>query len=90
MSVCDHLVSPGSAGLFRAAILMSAPCQAQADLAAATRRSLDYAAAAGCPDIAVAATVSGAAVVRFARRDPPGLAVHPGRREQPRPRPRQQ
>ncbi len=42
MSVCDHLVSPGSAGLFRAAILMSAPCQAQADLAAATRRSLDY------------------------------------------------
>lgn len=56
MSVCDHLVSPGSAGLFRAAILMSAPCQAQADLAAATRRSLDYAAAAGCPDIAVAAT----------------------------------
>lgn len=56
MSVCDHLVSPGSAGLFRAAILMSAPCQAQADLASATRRSLDYAAAAGCPDPAVAAT----------------------------------
>ncbi|MGA5537695.1 carboxylesterase/lipase family protein [Mycolicibacterium nivoides] len=54
MSVCDHLVSPGSAGLFRAAILMSAPCQAQAGLAAATPRSLDYAAAAGCPDPATA------------------------------------
>jgi para-nitrobenzyl esterase len=56
MSVCDHLVSPGSTGLFRAAILMSAPCQAQADLATAARRSSDYAAAAGCPDLVVAAT----------------------------------
>src|SRR5262249_20178291 len=46
----DHLVAPGSAGLFRAAILMSAPCQAQADLASATRRSVDYAATVGCPD----------------------------------------
>ncbi|MUL81455.1 MULTISPECIES: carboxylesterase/lipase family protein [unclassified Mycolicibacterium] len=55
MSVCDHLVAPGSAGLFRAAILMSAPCQAQADLAAASRRSLDYAADVGCPDPAAAA-----------------------------------
>lgn len=55
MSVCDHLVSPGSAGLFHAAILMSAPCQAQADLAAATGRSLEYAASAGCPDPATAA-----------------------------------
>ncbi|MGV0813623.1 carboxylesterase family protein [Mycolicibacterium boenickei] len=56
MSVCDHLVAPGSTGLFRAAILMSAPCQAQADLATATRRSLEYAAAVGCPDPAGAAT----------------------------------
>lgn len=55
MSVCDHLVAPGSAGLFQAAIMMSAPCQAQADLATAQRRSLDYAAAAGCPDPATAA-----------------------------------
>ncbi|OBF39059.1 carboxylesterase [Mycolicibacterium peregrinum] len=55
MSVCDHLVAPGSTGLFRSAILMSAPCQAQADVGTATRRSLDYAAAAGCPDPAVAA-----------------------------------
>ncbi len=35
MSVCDHLVAPGSAGLFRAAIIQSAPCQAQAALPAA-------------------------------------------------------
>ncbi len=55
MSVCDHLVAPGSAGLFRAAIVMSAPCQAQADLATAQRRSIDYAAGAGCPDPATAA-----------------------------------
>ncbi|MGV0741178.1 carboxylesterase/lipase family protein [Mycolicibacterium sp. XJ870] len=55
MSVCDHLVAPDSAGLFQAAILMSAPCRAQADLAVATRRSLDYAAAAGCADPATAA-----------------------------------
>lgn len=55
MSVCNHLVAPGSAGLFRAAILMSAPCQAQADLATAQRRSLDYAAAVGCPDPVTAA-----------------------------------
>jgi para-nitrobenzyl esterase len=55
MSVCDHLVAPGSAGLFRAAILMSAPCQAQGDLATAQRRSLDYAADVGCPDPATAA-----------------------------------
>ena len=32
MSVCDHLVAPGSAGLFRAAIIQSAPCQSQDDL----------------------------------------------------------
>ena len=55
MSVCDHLVAPGSAGLFRAAIVMSGPCQAQADLATARRASLDYAAAAGCRDAATAA-----------------------------------
>ncbi len=48
MSVCDHLVAPGSAGLFRAAIIQSAPCQAQADLATGQRRSVDYAASAGC------------------------------------------
>ena len=48
MSVCDHLVAPGSAGLFRAAIIQSAPCQAQADLATGQRISVDYAAQAGC------------------------------------------
>jgi para-nitrobenzyl esterase len=48
MSVCDHLAAPGSAGLFRAAIIQSAPCQAQADLATGQRDSVDYVASAGC------------------------------------------
>ena len=39
MSVCDHLVAPGSAGLFRAAIMQSAPCQAQGDTGRTRRRS---------------------------------------------------
>ena len=55
MSVCDHLVAPGSAGLFRAAIIQSAPCQAQADLATGQRHSVDYAAAAGCRNPATVA-----------------------------------
>lgn len=55
MSVCDHLVAPGSAGLFRAAIIQSGPCQVQAALPVAEQRSLDYAAGAGCPDPATAA-----------------------------------
>jgi para-nitrobenzyl esterase len=54
MSVCDHLVSPGSAGLFRAAIIQSGPCQAQADRATAERVSIDYAAALGCSDVRTA------------------------------------
>jgi para-nitrobenzyl esterase len=55
VSVCDHLVAPESAGLFRAAIIQSAPCQAQADLATAQGRSVDYAASQGCSDAASAA-----------------------------------
>jgi para-nitrobenzyl esterase len=55
MSVCDHLVAPGSTGLFRAAIIQSAPCGAQADLATAQRRSQEYAAKVGCGDPATAA-----------------------------------
>ena len=55
MSVCDHLVAPGSKGLFRAAIIQSAPCQAQADLPTAERRSIDYAAKVGCSDPKTAA-----------------------------------
>ncbi|PEG37101.1 carboxylesterase [Mycolicibacterium agri] len=55
MSVCDHLVAPGSKGLFRAAIIQSAPCGAQADLPTAERKSIDYAAQAGCPDPKTAA-----------------------------------
>jgi len=55
MSVCDHLVAPGSAGLFRAAIIQSAPCQAQLALPEAERISVDYARDAGCGDPATAA-----------------------------------
>jgi para-nitrobenzyl esterase len=54
MSVCDHLVAPGSVGLFRAAILQSGPCEAQGDRLTAQRVSIDYAAAHGCSDIASA------------------------------------
>jgi para-nitrobenzyl esterase len=59
MSVCDHLVAPGSAGLFRAAILQSGPCQAQLALPEAQRASIDYARQAGCGD-----PVSAAACLR--------------------------
>ena len=55
MSVCDHFVAPGSAGLFRAAIIQSGPCQAQADRHTAERVSVDYAAAVGCADPRTAA-----------------------------------
>ena len=50
MSVCDHLVAPASAGLFRSAIIQSGPCQAQLPRPAAERASLDYARDAGCGD----------------------------------------
>ncbi|MEW5813553.1 MAG: carboxylesterase family protein [Actinomycetota bacterium] len=55
MSVCDHLVAPGSRGLFAAAIIQSGPCQAQAALPVAQDRSLAYAADRGCTDPAAAA-----------------------------------
>ena len=55
ISVCDHLVSPESAGLFRGAIMQSGPCQAQADPPAAEQISIGYAARAGCADIRAAA-----------------------------------
>jgi len=48
MSVCDHLVAPGSAGLFQGAIIQSAPCQAQVTLAEGQRAALDYARDVGC------------------------------------------
>jgi len=55
MSVCDHLVAPGSAGLFRAAVIQSGPCQAQAGRVSAERASLDYAGALGCAELQTAA-----------------------------------
>jgi para-nitrobenzyl esterase len=56
MAVCDHLVAPDSAGLFRAAIIQSGPCQAQVGPGTAQRISRDYAASVGCADQATAAT----------------------------------
>ena len=55
MSVCDHLVAPGSQGLFDAAIIQSAPCQAQAALPVAQTRSVDYGAEVGCAELESAA-----------------------------------
>lgn len=55
MSVCDHLVAPGSQGLFEAAIIMSGLCQAQVQLPVAEQRSVEYAAGLGCPDPVTAA-----------------------------------
>lgn len=48
MSVCDHLAAPESAGLFRAAIIQSGPCQAQVEVPEARRISRDYTQAIGC------------------------------------------
>ena len=55
MSVCDHLVAPGSEGLFRAAIIQSGPCQAQLALPEAERISVDYARDVWCGDPVTAA-----------------------------------
>jgi para-nitrobenzyl esterase len=55
IAVCDHLVAPASAGLFHAAIIQSAPCQAQLALPQAEAASVDYATKAGCADRATAA-----------------------------------
>jgi para-nitrobenzyl esterase len=74
MSVCDHLVAPGSAGLFRAAVIQSGPCQAQADRATAERVSVDYAAAAGCADSQTAADCLRALPV--AKLEPPPVYYH--------------
>jgi len=55
MSVCDHLVAPASAGLYRAAIIASGPCTVQATAATAEPASLAWAAERGCADPATAA-----------------------------------
>lgn len=55
MAVCDHLVAPDSAKLFRAAIIQSGPCQAQADLPTAEKVSRQFAAELGCNEAAGAA-----------------------------------
>ncbi len=72
MSVCDHLVAPESAGLFRAAIIQSGPCQAQVEVPEARRVSRDYTAALGCadrgkPDEQVASCLRGLPADRLTR-----------------------
>ncbi|MDA3646558.1 carboxylesterase family protein [Saccharopolyspora indica] len=63
-SVCDNLVSPGSAGLFHRAIVQSAPCAAQwspettsapRPRAIAAQQGIGLATRAGCADEATAA-----------------------------------
>ncbi|MUM18216.1 carboxylesterase family protein [Mycobacterium sp. CBMA271] len=49
VSVCDLIAAPRAAGLFRSAIMQSAPCQAQAAVSTAVRDSAAYAAEVGCP-----------------------------------------
>lgn len=48
VSVCGHLASPGSAGLFRAAIMQSAPCSWAVPRQVAVDTSTAYAAQLGC------------------------------------------
>ncbi len=55
MSVCDHLVAPGSEGLFDAAIIQSGPCQGQVALPLAQERSIAYARELGCAEPQTAA-----------------------------------
>lgn len=47
-SVCQHLVSPGSKGLFSRAIIESGPCDLVKDQAEAFAQATDFAAAIGC------------------------------------------
>jgi len=75
ISVCDHLVAPESDGLFRAAIMQSGPCQAQAGLTAAERISIDYAAGKGCADPASAQVCLRALPVDRLRDGPPYVRI---------------
>jgi carboxylesterase type B len=61
-SVCGHLVSPGSRGLFSGAMIQSGSCSSQTP-ARAEERGTGYAAAAGCSDAATAVTCLRAAPV---------------------------
>jgi carboxylesterase type B len=61
-SVCGHLVSPGSGGLFSRAMIQSGSCSSQTP-ARAQERGSAYAAAAGCSDPATAVTCLRAAPV---------------------------
>lgn len=77
MSVCDHLIAPESTGLFRAAILQSGPCQAQADRPTAQQVSAEYASAAGCTDPAAVAACLRALPADALRRAPLYVGLGP-------------
>ncbi len=80
-SVCDLMVAPKAAGLFRSAIMESAPCQAQASVSGALRDSASYAATVGCPPGADRASCLRALPVAALRDSPQftgiGLPVSP-------------
>ncbi|WP_441285754.1 carboxylesterase/lipase family protein [Sorangium sp. KYC3313] len=50
ISVCMHLVSPRSKGLFQRAIIESGPCDSAADEAAASAQGQEFVEALGCTD----------------------------------------
>jgi para-nitrobenzyl esterase len=68
MSVCDHLAAPESAGLFRAAIIQSGPCQAQVEVPDARRISRDYTESMGCAGPGKAGTPEESEVAACLRR----------------------
>jgi para-nitrobenzyl esterase len=60
MSVCGHLVSPGSAGLFDRAIIQSGPCGPRPTQTEATAQGVRFAEALGCATGDVAACLRAA------------------------------
>ena len=81
MSVCDHLAAPTSAGLFRAAIEESGPCQGQAPQSDAEQASIRWATERGCSDQATAAACLRALPVAKTFPPPtypPNAAAFPG------------
>lgn len=77
MSVCDHLVAPESAGLFRAAIIQSGPCQAQIEAPEARRVSRDYTESVGCAERGKQAATADAEVAACLRALPADRLAEP-------------
>ncbi|MGB3331920.1 MAG: carboxylesterase family protein [Mycobacterium sp.] len=77
MSVCDHLAAPDSAGLFRAAIIQSGPCQAQVEVPDAQRISREYTESLGCGDRATAPQDPDEQIASCLRALPPDRLAKP-------------